>query len=604
MTHRRLIPSVLVGVATASVIAAGLTSTASASLPATPAAARADIPRELTFTAGLPYDRAALHKAAQKVSTPGSSRYREFLTLEQAGKRYGATSKQRNRLSSWAKANGMRVRFDATGLTARISGPVETWQRIYRAEVQAEGGSPAPRLLTYFIAEGEAIASDVPAPLKGLVAGMIPVFNKLSPEPRASFDPPLNLGSPFGPGEECLLGELGGIPFRDLTYSPKQLHTPYGTAALHRAGDQGKGARLAVVAIGQSFDPGLAEVAADCFGYRAPTLRTTGAFGMPDAPVQTSGYAGIESNLDVQTSSAVLPGAQRIDFVEAAGGASFVLSLVDGFTAAYERIDPDVITLSYGECMRLLAASGDAPLRWMSDDIFALGAIVGTSILVATGDSGSSACLHNGADVPTFNVGYPAASPWVTAVGGTRIVLGEGNARVQEVVWNDSTWQGAWGDDTTAGAGTGGPTTYPAPWYQAGVTRHERRIVPDVVAHASGFPGWPVVMTPAEFEGFVGIPVPPGMEWVMAPVGGTSASTPFTAANVALIAARHGRLGFLNPWLYGIAGSREYAKAFYDVTDGINQVAPPAGCCRATKGFDQASGIGAPAFDRLMKLAR
>lgn len=603
MTRRPRSRVGLVGLAVASVIAASLTATAAASNSSAPATARADLPRELTFTAALPYDRAALHKAAQQISSPGSSRYREFLTLDRAGARYGATQQQRTRLTAWAKANGMRVRFDATGLTARITGPVETWQKVYKAEVQAEAGEPAPRLMTYFFAQGEAIVNTVPESLKGVVAGVIPVYNRLGPEPRAAFDPPLNTGSPFGPGEECLLGELGGIPFRDLTYSPKQLHTPYGTAALHRAGQKGKGARLAVIAVGQSYDPGLAEVAADCFGYRAPSLRVTGAFGMPDEPVQTSGYDGIESNLDVQTSSAVIPGAERIGFVETAGGASFVLSLIDGFSAAYERLNPDVITLSYGECMNLLAASGDAPLRWMSDDVFALGAIVGTSILIATGDSGSSSCLHNGADVQTLNVGYPAASPWVTAVGGTRIILGEGNVRVNEVVWNDSTWQGSWGDDTTAGAGTGGPTTYPAPWYQAGLTRQDRRVVPDVVAHASGFPGWPVVMTPAEFEGFVGIAVPPGIEWVMAPVGGTSASTPFTAANVALIAARHGRLGFLNPWLYDVAGSRDYAKAFYDVTDGTNQVAPPAGCCRATKGFDQASGLGAPAFDRLMRLA-
>lgn len=599
MTRRSPSLVALAGFAAAGIIAAGLATTgASASSPAQDV----PVPVEMTFTAALPYDRDALYAAAQQISTPGSSRYRQFLTLQEAAKRYGATTAQRDRLKAWAKDNGMRVRVDATGLTARITGPTKTWQDIFDNTVVAEEGGPAPRLMSYFFANGDAIVNTVPRSMKGVVAGIIPVYNDLLPAPRAASGPPLNTGGPFGPGAECLLAQIGDIPFRDLTYSPKQLHKPYGTAALHRTGDKGKGARIAVVAVGQSFDPGMAEVAADCFDYRAPNLRVTGAFGMPDAPVQTEGYAGIESNLDVQTVAAVVPEAQRIDFVEAAGGESFVLSLVDGFTTAYQRVNPDVITLSYGECMRLLVESGDAALRWMSDDVFALGGILGTSILIASGDSGSSSCLHNGIPYAALNTGYPAASPWVTAVGGTRISLGKGNERVNEVVWNDSTWQGQLGDDTTAGAGTGGPTTYPVPWYQADVTSQDRRIVPDVVAHASGFPGWPVVMTPLQFEEFMGILVPPGIEWAMAPVGGTSASTPFTAANIALIAARQGRLGFLNPWLYDVAASRDYRTAFFDVTDGINQVAPPAGCCRATKGFDQASGLGAPAFDRLMKL--
>ena len=602
MTRRALVPLTLIAIAAASLVAASLaTTTASASAPMQDGPLPV-IPVELTFTAALPYDRGVLQHAARQVSTPGSPRYRQFLTLKDAAKRYGATDHQRDRLKAWAAANGMRVRFDATGMTARITGPTETWQEIFDDKVQAEQGGPAPRLYSYFFGDGERVATTVPRPMKGVVAGIIPVYNDLLPAPRSAFDPPLNNGKPFGPGEECLLAQIGDIPFRDITYSPKQLHKPYGTTALHRAGDRGEGARIAVVAVGQSYAPGMAKAAATCFGYEPPNLRVTGAYGMPDGPVQTEGYAGIESNLDVQTVAAVMPGARRIDFVEAAGGASFVLSLVDGFTAAYQRLNPDVITLSYGECMRSLVESGDDAVRWMSDDIFALGAIVGTSILIATGDSGSSSCLHNGLPFEGLNVGYPAASPWVTAVGGTRITLGEGNVRVNEVVWNDTTWQGQLGDDTTAGAGTGGPTTYPVPWYQADVTRHDRRIVPDVVAHASAFPGWPVVMTPLQFEEFMGIQVPPGIDWVMAPVGGTSASTPFTAANIALIAARHGRLGFLNPWLYDVAGSRDYRQAFYDVTTGMNQVAPPAGCCRATKGFDQASGLGAPAFDRLMAL--
>jgi len=380
------------------------------------------------------------------------------------------------------------------------------------------------------------------------------------------------------------------------------LHTPYGTTALHAAGNRGRGANLAIVALGQSYAPGLAAKAAECFDYRAPRVSVTGAFGMPDRPVQTEGsvaaeQSGAESNLDLQTTAAVLPAAARIGFVEAADGGSFVLALVDGFTAALARLAPDVITLSYGVCDPLLKASGDWPVRSMSDDVFAMAALVGTSVLVATGDSGSSPCLHNGLQTKGLQAAYPASSPWVTAVGGTRIILGKDNARVDELAWNDNQW-----NPGSINAGSGGPTSYAAPWYQAALTAKNRRIVPDLAAHASEYPGWPVALTPVQYEAVVGIALPPGATWGMAPVGGTSASTPFTAANVALIAARHGRLGLLNPWLYSIGGSAAYREAFYDIVRGNNQVSPPAACCRAERGFDAATGLGAPAFDVLARL--
>jgi len=614
MGHRRFVVPVLSGCLVALSLAAGVVVSGSAqgSAPLASArstgsgsdsgAARASAPGQLTFLVALPYDRDRLHRAAKQVSTPGRPGYRAFLSLDEAARAYGASKKQRDRVRDWAASRGMSVAFDPTGLTAQITGRTSAWSKVYGgARVIATEGVPAPRLTSYYFGDSESMATGLPRELRGIVRAVIPVSNVLAPSPRAAFDPPLNGGEPFGPGATCLDGELEGKPFRALTYSPKQIHDAYGTTDLHDEGDRGKGARIAILAIGQSYAPGVASAAAECFDYRAPRVVVAGAQGMPDEPVQTQGYEGIESNLDLQTVAAVLPEARRLGFVEAAGGASFVKSLVEGFTTAYADIDPDVVTVSYGQCMAGLRVTGDTSVLWMNEDVMALGALLGTSILVASGDSGSSSCLHNGIPIPGQVVGYPAASPWVTAVGGTRIVLGEGNQRVNELVWNDLQWNPSAG--TGAGAGTGGPTTFQVPWYQARVSSSDRRIIPDVVAHASGFPGWPVAMTPEQFEDFFDIEVPPDFRWVMGPVGGTSAATPFTAANVALIAARHGRLGLLNPWLYEIAASRYYRGTFYDVQKGNNLVAPEAACCKATRGFDSASGMGAPDFDALADLA-
>ncbi|MFM9134690.1 MAG: protease pro-enzyme activation domain-containing protein [bacterium] len=553
---------------------------------------------EVTFTVALPYDRGRLHRAVQRVSTPGSAEYRRFPRLAEAAARYGATPGQRAALVAWASGRGMSVRFDRTGLTARVTGPASAWERVYGKELAVGEGLPTPRVMSRYIPGDlpESFESRTPSSMRGVVRSIIPVSSELLPATRATVTPPDNEGSPFGPGEDCFTPAA----LARYTYSPSQLHAPYGTAALHASGDRGRGARLAIVGLGQSFAPGLAEKAGECFDYRVPRVSVTGAFGMPDRPVQNGGQAGVqdaESNLDVQTSAAVLPDARRLHFVEAADGGSFVLALVDGFTAALERLDPDVITLSYGLCDPLMKETGDWPLRSMSDDVFAMAALVGTSVLVASGDSGSSACWHQGLQKKGLQAAYPSSSPWVTAVGGTRIVLGTGNARVEELAWNDQQW-----DPAGTGAGTGGPTAYPSPWYQSPITAQNRRIVPDLAAHASEFPGWPVALTPLQYEMVVGVAPPPGATWGMAPVGGTSASTPFTAANIALIAARHGRLGLLNPWLYSIGGSAAYREAFYDVVRGNNQVSPPAACCRAERGYDAATGLGAPMFDVLARL--
>lgn len=79
-------------------------------------------------------------------------------------------------------------------------------------------------------------------------------------------------------------------------------------------------------------------------------------------------------------------------------------------------------------------------------------------------------------------------------------------------------------------------------------------------------------------------------------IGGTSGSTPFIAAAVALVAASQRkagrpRIGLVNGWFYKAASQRP--PAFFDVTAGSNDLAG-VGCCHATAGYDEASGLGVP----------
>ena len=97
-------------------------------------------------------------------------------------------------------------------------------------------------------------------------------------------------------------------------------------------------------------------------------------------------------------------------------------------------------------------------------------------------------------------------------------------------------------------------------------------------------------------------------EILVAPIGGTSAAAPFTAANLALIAAAErkagrGPLGFINPLLYDLSSKpMVYSTSFYDITKGNNQRFFEAACCVATKGYDQATGLGSLTFDKLIRV--
>ena len=555
-------------------------------------------PEELTFTAVLPYDRRGLLADARAISSPGKPRYRNFLTLQQAAAKFGATRKQREALRAVATELGMKVTFSATGLTARLTAPVDTWNDVYGQEATALPADPWV-IFAYLNTEGNGLLP-TPEPLASVVRMVVPEMTVLAPvtasaratEPRnqplsTDDSPPLNLGTPFGPGEDCVAESV-----RPITYSPMQIHTPYGTKSLHERGMRGAGARIANIAGGYAFSEQGLQHAAECFDFRAPPVRFTGGPGIGPSPVSTSGDD--EGDLDVQTIAAVVPQAERIDFIQLAQTLNEYMMFVEGVDLLVTRATPmpDVATMSFGACEPSLLGPGMSATRVVADDHFALAGVLGVTMLAASGDGGSSDCSQFQENPPLEGrlhaVQYPASSPWITGVGGTRLVLGEGNQRVEEVVWNDTPW-------TTAMGGTGGPSLGARPWYQKPVTAQDRRLVPDVAAHASTFAGWPLAF---EIDGVL----------TVIPAAGTSAASPFTAANLALIAAAErkagrGPLGFVSPTLYALAEKPEvYKSAFYDITKGSNQIYFEAACCVATKGYDQATGLGSITYDELIKV--
>ena len=586
----------LVGIAAATAMAASAFVAAPA--VATPevssrVAAAALPPEELTFTAVLMYDRKRLRADARAISSPGTPRYRNFLTLKQAAATFGMPRGQRDALRTAANKLGIKVSYSATGMTANLTAPIEVWNQVYGGEASA---IPQDPWVNYVYFDEQGNFPPVPASLRSFVRLIFAESAFLDPDAqstRAATDvlsvddtPPLNTGTPFGPGAECVLPRA--LPY---TYSPMQIHTPYGTKALQEGGLTGAGARIANLGGGYAYTYEYLEYFADCFEFRAPPIRFTGGPGVGPVPVRTDGDD--EGNLDIQVIAAVVPDIARIDYIQVSNAVALPLSFVQGIDVAVTRLSPlpDVLTSSFGTCDLNLV--GNEPSLAAADDHFALAGVLGISVLSAAGDGGSSSCTQFQADPPADlrvpSTAYPGSSAWVTGVGGTRLVLGEGNRRVDEVVWNDTPW------DPTNGAGTGGSALSSRPWYQKPVTSQDRRLVPDIAAHASAYAGWAAADF---FEG----------ELTVVPFAGTSAASPLVAANLALLAAAErkagrGPLGFVNPMLYSLAEKPAvYKTSFYDITSGSNEIYFESSCCLATKGYDQATGLGSLTFDELIKV--
>jgi subtilase family serine protease len=339
-----------------------------------------------------------------------------------------------------------------------------------------------------------------------------------------------------------LMAEADGTPH--ATSGP----TGYGPADLRAAYalDTSKGAGQ-TIAIVDAYDDKTAE--ADLATYRSyyglPACTTAnGCFkkvnqnGVQGSyPANNAGWA-LEISLDLDMASAVCPNC-HILLVEAASNANANLyTAVD--TAA--RLGATVISNSYGGPEAAAETADDAHFNHP-----------GIAITVSSGDSG-------------YGVEYPAASRYVTAVGGT--TLTRSGTGFTEAAWS--------------GAGSGCSAYEPKPSWQADASC-ARRTVADVSAVADPKTGVAVYDTNCNFfQSLVGQCF---SGW--GTVGGTSASAPIVGGVYALAG---------NAATASYPSSLPYASpsALHDVTTGSNGSCSSSYLCTAKPGYDGPTGMGTP----------
>ncbi|HET9075094.1 MAG TPA: S53 family peptidase [Solirubrobacteraceae bacterium] len=367
--------------------------------------------------------------------------------------------------------------------------------------------------------------------------------------------------SPGGVACDALVVTQNGHPFRGKPtssstiagYYPADLQSAYGLAA-----SASSGAGQTVALVDAYDDPNAASDLATYrneFGLPAlstctvsggtvsspggPCFTKVGETGSPTSlPGKNGGWAEEES-LDVDMVSAICPQC-NIVLVEANKPSTADLGTAVNTAASLGATE---ISNSYGGNESTNDPTYDS--QYYNHP--------GIAVTASSGDSG-------------YGVEYPAASPDVTAVGGTSLSRASGTTRG----WSETAWSGA-------GAGCSADDPQPA-WQSAVVNLAAacaNRAVADVSFDADPNTGV-AVYDSYSYQGYSG--------WLV--FGGTSVGSP----SIASVYARAGNAGSVTYGSYPYS----HTSALNDVTSGSDGTCSLAVLCTAGPGWDGPTGLGTP----------
>jgi subtilase family serine protease len=342
-------------------------------------------------------------------------------------------------------------------------------------------------------------------------------------------------------------------------FTPAQLRSAYHLSAT--------GSSSATVAIVDAYnDPNAAaDLAAYRSAYGLPACTAaSGCFKQESQTGSTSslpstdyGWAEEES-LDLDMVSAICSGC-RILLVEAASATQADLGTAENTAAATSGVV--AISNSWGGSESSTETTDDAAFNHH-----------GIAITASSGDGGYGAI-------------WPAASPYVTAVGGTSLSTASNSRGWTEKVWSTS---------STEGTGSGCSAYETQPSWQTNLHLPAgcgKRVVADVSAVADPATGVAVYDTANSCGSsswcdlLISLGLVTGADgWVQ--VGGTSASSPIIASVYALAGNTSGIGNGSYPY--------SHTSSLNDVTSGSTSTCTPAYLCTAEVGYDGPTGLGTP----------
>jgi len=529
---------------------------------------------------------------ASAVSNPRSPSYGQYLTPAQFRKQFAPSQSQVNAVRSWLGSQGFTIDYTPTN-----NHYVAAEGTVAQAQAAFGVGLSMYKVLGETLRAPSADVS-IPSSLAGIVEGVLGLdqsalfvqpdhVKEAPPSPGFRNSPPLSdywaeKVSPYAyPPGFTDVSNPPTAPWSVRGHTPAQVKGAYGIS-----GYDGAGQTVAIIdayaspTILQdvnhwSTNRGLPTMSPSQLVQVAPP----GVYKRPENPRQDpQGWYG-EETLDVEAVHGMAPAA-KIVYV---AGPNNYQDLDAAMNHVVDMHLAQIVTNSYGFLGEVLPPGYIKPFN----DTLIQAAAEGIGVYFSSGDSGDE----------TSNLGFPstdwpAASPWVTAVGGTSLGVDQNNNRAIETGWGTSNYncdpvslvctRTGW----LYGSGGGVSKLFPEPSYQSDYGLHlTGRGVPDVAALGDPQTGYLIGQTQT---------FPDGAYYDEYRIGGTSLSSPIFAGLMALSDQKAGFAhGFANPYFYS------NSSAFYDVVSTktavarrnyVNGVDPSNGTVDRLRTFDDYSG--------------
>jgi subtilase family serine protease len=391
----------------------------------------------------MPYaDAAGMQAFVDSVSDPASPSYRQFLTPEQIGARFGLPDNQVQAVVDYLKAAGFTVTVVgknhlsilADGTVAQAEKAFHTTIHDFQTQKNDELGNSR-----YF---SHTTTLTVPAAIAPSIIDVSGLESFTRPEPHL--------------------------------LNPTQTRTLYNLAPMYSAGEQGQG-RVVAVSNWTGFRVSNIPLYYSAYGLPTPA----GGVGSNVTVIPISGGSGggtenAEGDLDQQMVLGMAP-LCSLRVYDGVGN-----SPIGVLTAEANDNLADVITESYGWNLSSTTATS-------AHNLHVSMSAQGITYMAASGDNGT-----------TLNFPYPGDDPEVLVVGGTVATVNGAGARTSEVGWSGS--GGGWSTNTASfnvlpswQHGTGVPTTV------------NHRLIPDVALNASGSNGaYSFYFNGSQASGYVG----------------------------------------------------------------------------------------------------
>ncbi|KAJ7481352.1 subtilisin-like protein [Mycena galericulata] len=481
-----------------------------------------------------------LEQKLMSVSTPGSSEFRQWLSMEEVKSFVEPSPQTVAALNAFSAANGLKPTvISPNGDWVSVTLPVSQANELFDAQFEVFTHPSMMNTIT------RTLSVSLPSELVGHVDVIHPTTTSILPNARTS--PLYSNFESRGPAESCNSSVSSGVVtptcLQDLYLIPRTSATQKSNSLLVTAYEEQFAQRSDLAEFLKLLRPDIPPTA---------TFTLLSVDGGVDP--QNISEAGVEASLDIQYTTGIATEVP-ITFLSN-GAADFPTSLLDTATFLDGVANPPaVMTTSYSDTE---ADFGISMATKVCNGYMALTSR-GVSVVWSSGDGGvrghhdTLSVCNDTVFIPVF----PAVCPFITAVGST---------------------QGFGPEKAINFTGGGFSNFFPRPAYQT--------------AAVDGF----LRTVPADFPGTFNA-TGPGNKRASAP---TFAGT-IALINDRLIAAGRPVLGFLNPFLYSRA-SKAFHDITIGHNSGF--VCPASSVAfDAAVGWDALTGFGTPIFPNLLAAA-